>query len=178
VVDPAIVQAARGGTELEPLTCSRSELLAMLSREHRFSSLRLDELSAPELDKLARFARVCRARRGAAVFEEGARDAYLCLIVEGEIEVRKEDGDRAGRVLATLGPGKLLGEMALLDGEPRSATAVAVADATLVILTRDDFDALLEEFPRLGVKLLRRLARLLSVRLRETSGRLVDHLPA
>jgi len=163
---------------LEPLVCSRPELVAMLSREHRFSSLRLDELSGPELDKLARFARVCRAPAGAVVFEEGARDAYLCLIVEGEIEVRKEDGSRAARVLVTLGPGKLLGEMALLDGEPRSASAVAVTDATLVIVTQTDFERLLAEFPAFGVKFLRRLARLVSARLRDTAGRLVDHLPA
>jgi CRP-like cAMP-binding protein len=178
VVDHPTVQAAPGRTELEPVKCSRAELVAMLSREHRFSSLHLDDLSAPELDRLARFARVCRARAGSAVFEEGSRDPYLCLIVDGEVEVRKEDAGRAGRVLVTLGPGKLLGEMALLDGEPRSATAIAVSDATLVIVTQADFDRLLQEFPGLGVKFLRRLARLVSARLRETSGRLVDHLSA
>lgn len=163
---------------MDPVTCSRSELVAMLSREHRFSSLRLDELSGAELDKLARFARVCRAKAGSVVFEEGARDPYLCLIVDGEIELRKEDGSGAARMLTTLGPGKLLGEMALLDGEPRSASAVAVKGATLVIVTQADFDRLLEEFPGFGMKFLRRLARLVSERLRDTAGRLVDHLPA
>ena len=177
-MDHSVVQTTARRAELEPLVCSRAELVAMVSREHRFSSLHLDELSGPELDKLARFARAYRVRAGSVVFEEGARDPYLCLIVEGEIEVRKEDGSHAARVLATLGPGKLLGEMALLDGQPRSATAVAVADATLVIVTQAGFDRLLEEFPGFGVKLLRRLARLVSARLRETAGRLVDHLPA
>ena len=175
---PSIVQAAPGRTELEPLVCSRPELVAMLSREHRFSSLRLDELSGPELDKLARFARVCRARAGTVVFQEADRDPYLCLIVDGEIEIRKEDGRGATRVLATLGAGKLLGEMALLDGEPRSATAVAVADAKLIVVTQADFDRMLDEFPGFGVKFLRKLARLVSARLRETDGRLVDHLTA
>jgi CRP-like cAMP-binding protein len=68
--------------------------------------------------------------------------------------------------------------MALLDGQPRSATAVAAEDLVLLVFTRPELDKLVEAKPRLGVKLLWKLARFLSQRLRQTSGALAEHLDA
>lgn len=89
---------------MESVTCPLRERATLLAGGYRKSSLRLDELSGPELEGLARFAQVYRALRGAVVFEEGAREIYLCLIVAGEIEIRKEDGPATPR--SSCSPGK------------------------------------------------------------------------
>jgi CRP-like cAMP-binding protein len=167
-----------GPTTMLPLTCTGRERAAMLQRDYRFASLALHELGSGEIDTLARYVETYRAPRGAVVFREGASEDYMCLVVEGEVVVRKEDAASTARVLAHFGPGKSFGEMALVDAEPRSATVVATADTKLIVLSRAALERLADEHPRLGVKLLRALTRLLSRRLRETSGRLVDFLPA
>ena len=69
-----------------------------------------------------------------------------------------------------------LGEMTIVDGEPRSATAVAVASSTLAVLTQENFLLIMRDKPALSAKLLLKIAQLLSQRLRLTSGILVDYL--
>jgi CRP-like cAMP-binding protein len=66
--------------------------------------------------------------------------------------------------------------MALIDGEPRSATCITAMPCKLVILTKENFLRILAEQPGLGVKIVMKIARLLSQRLRKTSGMLVDYL--
>jgi CRP-like cAMP-binding protein len=79
-------------------------------------------------------------------------------------------------VVVTLNRGKTFGELSLLDGGPRSSTAIAREDCTLLVLDEDALDDLQDAQPGLAARILRVLARLLSQRLRMTSGRLVDHL--
>jgi len=88
----------------------------------------------------------------------------------------KHDAAEHGKVVATLGPGQTIGEMALLDGQPRSASVVAAEDLVLLVFTRAALEHLVEEKPSLAVKVLWKLARVLSQRLRQTSGALVERL--
>lgn len=71
---------------------------------------------------------------GQKVFSEGDTGDRAYLIQDGSIEISKN-----GMVLATLGKGELFGEMALIDDQPRMATAKAVGDAAVVIIGRDAF---------------------------------------
>jgi CRP-like cAMP-binding protein len=66
--------------------------------------------------------------------------------------------------------------MAMIDGERRSATGRASQDTLIAVLSRGRFETLIAERPGLGVRLLIRIARILSQRLRLASGQLVDHL--
>ena len=75
-----------------------------------------------------------------------------------------------------MGAGKTLGEMAVVDGEPRSATCVAKRECVLLLLTKDNFQCIVRQRPGLAVKLLVVIAKLLSQRLRQVSGVLVDYL--
>jgi CRP-like cAMP-binding protein len=75
---------------------------------------------------------------GATLVQEGDPGDALCIIVEGIVEVRKHD-----RVVATMTAGDFFGEISLLDGEPRSATVVAVDDVVLLMLKSTDFEELL-----------------------------------
>lgn len=129
-----------------------------------------------DIEALAGYMQAYQAADGTTLFREGDKGSYLCLIVTGKIGVYKEDQDGRMKIVAIVGPGKTLGEMAIIDGEPRSATAIAAEPATLTILTEGNFRRLVGEKPALATKILLRVARLLSQRLRQTSGRLVDYL--
>jgi len=135
-----------------------------------------NEFAWPEIESLAAHLDVKRLQKGGIVCREGDGDPALFIIAKGSVSVLKHDREEKEKLLARLGPGQTLGEMALLDGQPRSATAVAAEDLVLLVFTRAALERLIEEKPRLGVKLLWKLARLLSQRLRQTSGALAEHL--
>jgi len=134
------------------------------------------DLDWRDIQTLAGYMQVYRAEQGATLFEEGDSGDYLCLIIKGKVDVAKADQHRHRKIVATIRPGKTLGEMAIFDGEPRSAGAVAAEPTTLALLTKADFYRITSEKPALANKILLRLARLLSQRLRQTSGILVDYL--
>ncbi len=94
--------------------------------------------------------------RGDVIFREGEAGETMYLVVSGQVEVLA-GADQAP--LAALGPGSFVGELALLLGEPRSATLRVVADTTLWSLHRRDLDVLLTEHPVIGVELSRELGR-------------------
>jgi predicted acylesterase/phospholipase RssA/CRP-like cAMP-binding protein len=94
--------------------------------------------------------------RGDVVFREGEPGDTMYLVVSGQVEVLA-GADRSP--LAALGPGSFVGELALLLGEPRSATLRVVADTMLWSLHRRDLDVLLTEHPVIGVELSRELGR-------------------
>ena len=136
----------------------------------------VEEFSWKEIENLGRYLDVVRIAKGATVFREGARAAYMGIIVRGGVAVVKEDASLHQKTLSLIGKGKTFGEMVLFDGEPRSATIVAVNDTVLLILTQKNLDRLIKDVPGLGAKLLLKLGRLLSQRLRLTSGKLVDFI--
>lgn len=134
------------------------------------------EFDARELETLAGYLRKVACGRGDLVCQEGDRDPTLFIVAEGTARVVKDDGSGRQKALATLGPGHTLGEMALVDGSPRSATVVAASDMVLLALSRPDLDRLALERPQLAVRVLFKLAAFLSQRLRQTSGALAERL--
>ena len=76
--------------------------------------------------------------KGTVLVREGDPGDSLCIIVEGVVDVVKED-----HVIAQLSAGDYFGELSLIDGEPRSATVVAVENVTLLTLSSAEFDSLL-----------------------------------
>ena len=119
---------------------------------------------------------VSEAKQGSEVFAEGAKEAYMSIVIKGIVKVIKEDSLNRKSAIAEVGPGKTLGEMSLIDGWPRSASAVAIEDSTMLVLTRDNFEHLLSDQPQLGSQILMKLAGLLSQRLRMTNWVLVECL--
>jgi CRP/FNR family cyclic AMP-dependent transcriptional regulator len=135
-----------------------------------------DGFSARELESLAKYFRAYAATKGAVVVQEGAREAHLCLIARGQVTIVKASSDGDAKRIGTSGIGRTFGEMSLIDGEPRSASVVADEPSLLLLLTKESFARMMDEAPRLAVKILIKIARLTSQRLRHTSGVLVDHL--
>jgi CRP/FNR family transcriptional regulator, cyclic AMP receptor protein len=114
---------------------------------------------------------------GAAIIEEGAPGDSLFIMQAGEVEITKQltlvlDEDTPKeRVMIRLKAenGVYFGEMALLENETRSATVTALTDCSLLELHQKDFLDLIEQHPVMGIKLLLRLAQVLSRHLRKTN---------
>jgi CRP/FNR family transcriptional regulator, cyclic AMP receptor protein len=135
-----------------------------------------DNLSHKEVEVLAGYFRLYTAEKGSVIVSEGSREIYLCLLVDGEVRVVKQGDREKSKLLGSVGPGKTIGEMSLIDGEPRSASIIAEEPTTLLVLTGDDFQRLSSEVPRLAIKVLLKISKLLSQRLRQTTGALLNHL--
>src|SRR4051794_39107665 len=106
-------------------------------------------------DALDRFARDFPA--GTVLFEEGQPGHVMYIVVAGEIEIRRRVGE-AERMLAMLGDGEFFGEMAILSGRPRSATAVVRSAARLLVIDGTTFEAMLRARPEIALRLIKALA--------------------
>jgi CRP/FNR family cyclic AMP-dependent transcriptional regulator len=149
----------------------QDELCDMIATTQMFRDFEWHDIEA-----LSVYMQAYEASEGTTLFREGEKGAYMYLIIKGKVDVCKEDHDYRKKIVATIGPGKTLGEMAIIDGEPRSATAIVAETTTLAILTETNFLRIVSEKPILATKILLKVARLLSQRLRRTSGQLVDYL--
>jgi len=147
------------------------QLRAMLKGSQFFS-----DLADSEIEILARYVRAYTAEPDTVIFRESESGAFMCLLIEGAAEIFKQDHKYGSRRIGRVEAGKTVGEMALVDGEPRSATCICSLQSKLVMLTRDQFVRIIREHPALSVSILVKLLTLMSRRLRLTSGQLVDHL--
>lgn len=134
------------------------------------------DLGSREQEILADYLEAWRVEAGEYLFLEGQKGDHLSVVVAGRVEILKDDGTGRTVPVAQLTTGMALGEMALVDGEPRSATARMAETGTLLVFSQADFDRLLDDRPILAFRILKKLARGLSQKLRQTTGRLVDHL--
>lgn len=134
-----------------------------------------DELDSVELIEAVRHLKMMSFTAGEALFREKDTGDYACFVVDGEINVVKESEGKQV-TLATVRKGHSIGEMCLFGPVARSATAMANSNGKLLILTRSEFEDLIDWHPRVGVKLLKRIARSLSLNLRKTSAELADLL--
>jgi CRP/FNR family transcriptional regulator, cyclic AMP receptor protein len=95
--------------------------------------------------------------KGSIVFYEGDRGDYLAVIIKGRLRVSLLDAEGGETIIRELGPGDQLGELSLLDGLPRSATALAVERTQILRLTREPFLELLQKRPTVMLKVMQRV---------------------
>ena len=133
-----------------------------------------EEFSASELDYFARQLSLRSVAAETVLFRKGDIGSYLFFIVEGEVEVRLESSDLKQVIIATFERGSCVGEMAIVDDYPRSATIIVTQPSELLLLSRNRFETICDEKPALGLKFLKGIAQHLSLRLRKTSGRFAD----
>ena len=135
----------------------RSEKADALKDIPLFSSL-----NNKERMELARHVDELPIKSGTVLTKQGGPGDAFYLIVDG-----KADVIRNGTKIARLGAGDVVGEMALLDGEPRSATVMMISDGTVLTMHRREFRAVLHDIPGISQKMLVAL----SLRLREANSR-------
>lgn len=127
----------------------------MARRADHLASLPLfASCSARERQRIARVADELTVPEGTVLTTEGGIGREAFVIIDGSCDV-----ERAGLRLARLGPGDHFGEMALLDGGPRTATVTTTSETKLLVLSKRAFNGVLDEVPSLTRKLLESLAR-------------------
>jgi CRP/FNR family transcriptional regulator len=145
------------------MTASGDDTIALLRRVPVFSTL-----SDEELAQVAQVAMARRFEAGSVVFKEGD-DGSTCYIVRtGRARAIREHPDGRSITLAHFDPGDIFGEMAMLDGERRSATVETTEDTEAIAILSADMHRLLREHPDISIKLIGALGQ----RLRSTNERL------
>ena len=86
---------------------------------------------------------------GTVLFPEGASGEYMYVVVEGRVEITLH-----GKLLADAGPGEMVGEMALINSEIRSATATTITDCVLAYIDRTSFDSMLRHVPDFSIHVM------------------------
>jgi CRP/FNR family cyclic AMP-dependent transcriptional regulator len=117
-----------------------------------------DELTDDELTALVQRCSEQSVASGAMVFEAGHEGDSLFLIIDGAIDIHTGEG-KLRTTFASLFSGQIFGELSLFDGSPRSATATATKDTTLLSLDREDFTVFLKAKPEAGIKIMSELAQ-------------------
>ena len=133
-----------------------------------------DPFKSEELDILARHMNYSEVMRGEYLFTEGDKGDFMCFVVRGLLEVLKKTAIGDYKALARLGKGSTIGEMSIVDKAPRSASVIARQPTVVIILTKKGFDILTDRYPAVGVTLLKKIMRLLSLNMRRTSSKLAD----
>ena len=113
------------------------------------------ELTEADFQSLAKVANRRRYPKDSVVFFENEQGDFFFMILEGRIKVTILGDDGREVILSLLGSGDFFGEMALLDNEPRSATAIAVEDTELLSLHRNDFQNVLTDNRSITVGLIK-----------------------
>ncbi len=137
-------------------------------------TLWLQDFKWGELKTLAKFVDAYVIEQGVTIFSEGAIEAYMGIIVDGKVVVGKSSKEGKIQALCKLSRGMTFGEMSLIDELPRSASVRTVHKTKVIILTKDDFYALLKQHPKLFALLNLKISRLMSSHLRRTSALLID----
>ncbi|TKB25784.1 cyclic nucleotide-binding domain-containing protein [Desulfopila sp. IMCC35006] len=148
---------------------SEEETRSFLINLPIFSSFNVDELSL-----FAKHMSYVHLQRGEHLFVEGDQGTFMGFVVTGLLEIQKRTDTGENIILTRLTKGSSIGEMALIDKSPRSATVIAKQATTMVTLTDRGFEILAEKYPSLGVKVMQKIARLLSLNMRRTSSKLAD----
>ena len=134
------------------------------------------EFDREDIGLLSGYMRVYRAQGGQALIREGDEGDFMLLIISGSVDIYKNSAQGERQLMTTVMPGMTLGEMSMIDGEPRFATCIATDMTTFAVLTRDAMANIILEKPSLGSKILIKLVTMLSQRLRQTSARLMQYM--
>ncbi|NWF39098.1 cyclic nucleotide-binding domain-containing protein [Mariprofundus sp. NF] len=133
-----------------------------------------DKIDSVQVGVIAAHMQVKHLDENQRLFAEGEASDYICFVVSGTLEVFKQSQTGKKVSVSTLSRGRCIGEMALLDSYARSATVIARTPCTLLKLSRESFDHILDERPRAGISLLKTLSKSISLHLRKTSGQFAD----
>jgi len=134
----------------------------------------LAELAAEDARRVVSYMGLVSFPGGATVIREGdrSRTGFMLLILNGEVSVETYEAAPVNQgapvVISVLGPGSLIGEMGVLDAEPRAASCITVGPVDAAALTRQALDQLINDDPRVGARLMAAVSQRLADRLRAT----------
>jgi len=156
---------------LKRLHCSEDDLANSLELTKWAIDFSWDEICT-----ISRHMEFYTATKGTVIFDEGSKDNTMALVIKGTIDIIKKESGSKINVIASIFPSQSFGEMSLIDGEARSAQAVASSEVEMLFLSKQKLLSLQKENPDIAFRLLWIITRMLSQRLRRTSGNLVAQL--
>ncbi|NOX42809.1 MAG: cyclic nucleotide-binding domain-containing protein [Gammaproteobacteria bacterium] len=148
-----------------------NELCAMIEGAQMFR-----DFSRQDVEVFARYTRAYQVAQGDTIFREGEKGSYMCVLIEGKVDIFKRSDTSDMKKVSTIRPGKTMGEMSIIDEQAHSATGVAAEKVVLVMMTKHNLERLIEDAPGLAIKVVLKIASLMSMRLRQTTGALADYL--
>jgi CRP-like cAMP-binding protein len=131
-----------------------------------------EDLNRLELKEFLRISHLRTYKPGEIIFYEGEPGVGMYIIQKGRVRIFKEAEEGKTTELAVLEDGDFFGELALLDDSPRSACAMAITETKVIGIFRPDLFSLFERKPKLGNKVLLRLANMIGQRLKATNEQL------
>lgn len=144
----------------------------LLQKNYLFNSL-----SAQHIARLAACVVGRSVARGTGIFAKGYPGSSLFAICRGTVKISVPSADGHDAVFNLLGKGDIFGEIALLDGRPRTADAVAVTDCELFVIERRDFLPLMREEPDIALKMIETLCARLRRTTEQAENLMFLHLP-
>jgi len=129
------------------------------------------ELSPEELEPVKHLIFERSFKAGSTLFLEGMKGEVFYIVKSGQVEILKKKENEEVHI-ATLGPGQFVGEMSIIDDEPRSATAKVSEDSLLFIVTKKCFTDIMRATPEGANKILLAMLKIVNQRLRETNRKL------
>jgi CRP/FNR family transcriptional regulator, cyclic AMP receptor protein len=146
------------------------EVFEAISKEALFEGF-----SHHEIEALCQYMHCFAAPAGATLLHEGDGGAFLLVVLSGKVGVNKLDEAGQSLGLAVVGPGSILGEMSLIDGEPRFASCITAEPTDFAVMSRLDLNEVLVIHPRLANKFLIKMLQIMVGRMRDTGMRLVSN---
>jgi len=130
-------------------------------------------LTPADFSAAAGYFSISNIEKGEPIFNEGDAGTFMCIIHSGTVSVQKVNGEGKLVETAILRAGRAFGEMAVLDGERRSASCIAASSCYLLNLGRDSLDKMLNDAPKVAAKIIRAIAIAMSRRLRMMDGQVL-----
>ncbi|MFA4918595.1 MAG: cyclic nucleotide-binding domain-containing protein [Thermodesulfovibrionales bacterium] len=132
-------------------------------------------LDDEDIDKIAPFFELRDYPAGSIIFKEGDPGNFIGFVISGKLEVKKQTEFKGNQlIIALLTKGAMVGELSMFDKRQRSATVEAVEDTSLIIFRSESMESLMQQHPYTGIKILKGLIKILSLRLRKATERLTN----
>jgi CRP/FNR family transcriptional regulator, cyclic AMP receptor protein len=147
------------------------EVLEAINKEVLF-----DEFYHYEIEELCTFLHCFSAPAGTVLLQEGEEGDHLIILLTGQVIVRKTDIGGTVHSLAMVGPGSILGEMSLIDGERRFASCIAAEQTRFAVMSKSDLNEIMALHSRLANKFLTMLLQIMVSRLRDMGTRAITPL--
>lgn len=127
-------------------------------------------LTAEDIDRIAAYSRIERVKRGRTIFRKGDEGTGMMAVLAGRVKITVPGREGKEALLNIIGPGGMFGEIALLDGRPRTADATAMTESILLVLDRRELLEIVGHSPDFALRLI----AILCDRLRHTTEQVED----
>jgi len=136
----------------------------------------LHDMESAELNKMSKIVKKMTFKKGDQLFKEKDDTKGLYLVHSGKVEISKITSDGWRQTIATLTPGHFFGELSILEKRRHEASAVAAEDTELFLISKEDFEKLMQEDIELACKIITKIAKVMSKNLRRMNDKFLSAL--